>query len=63
MRLLKPDPKAFHDACARIGTPPADCLLIDDLPANVEGAQAAGLQAVLHEGNARTMAYIERFLQ
>ena len=42
----KPDAEAFAAAVERAGVPAARCLMIDDLAANVEGARAAGLQAV-----------------
>ncbi len=43
---LKPS-SAFFTACVNlVGVPPASCIFIDDAPANVEGACAAGLQAV-----------------
>ena len=39
---------AFYLACAEAaGADPGDCLFIDDLPENVEGARAAGLVGVL----------------
>ncbi len=38
----------FYLACAQAaGQPPGDCVFIDDLPENVEGARVAGLQALL----------------
>jgi HAD superfamily hydrolase (TIGR01509 family) len=38
---------AFYEACARAAqADPGDCLFIDDSPANVAGAEAAGLVAV-----------------
>lgn len=43
----KPHPRAFQYVLQAIGVPPAQVLLFDDLIANVEGAQALGLQAVL----------------
>ncbi len=40
---------AFYEACAAAaGRPAAECIFIDDLPENVEGARAAGLQALLY---------------
>ena len=40
--------REFYLACAEAaGAPPADCVFIDDLPENVEGARAAGLRALL----------------
>lgn len=41
----KPEPQLFEAAAHLIGYAPADLLFIDDLMANVEGAQAAGYQA------------------
>ncbi len=43
---LKPS-AAFFKVCVDLaGAPPAACIFIDDAPANVEGARAAGLQAI-----------------
>jgi putative hydrolase of the HAD superfamily len=46
----KPDAAAFAAAVERAGVPAARCLMVDDLPENIEGARAAGLQAILFEG-------------
>ena len=46
----KPDAEAFAAAVERAGVPAARCLMIDDIAENVEGARAAGLQAVRFEG-------------
>jgi len=61
--LLKPDPDIFKLTCDRLGTAPADCLLVDDHPANVTAARAAGWHAILFEDNPRTIAGIQMFLQ
>jgi putative hydrolase of the HAD superfamily len=42
----KPDAVAFLAAADRLGVPPAQCLMVDDLADNVDGARAAGMQAV-----------------
>jgi putative hydrolase of the HAD superfamily len=47
--LLKPDAGIYELACRGAGVAPADALLVDDLPANVEGAVAAGMTAILFE--------------
>ncbi|MEW6098705.1 MAG: HAD-IA family hydrolase [Pseudomonadota bacterium] len=42
----KPDPRIFHEACRRLGVPPAQTLHVgDDLVLDVEGALNAGLRA------------------
>lgn len=50
--VCKPD-KAFFDYCQRSSqAEPGECLFIDDMPANVAGAQAFGWNAVLYQGYA-----------
>ena len=49
--LAKPDRRIFELAARRMGTEPSACLHIDDLPQNVEGARAAGFQAVHYTGD------------
>ncbi|HLM65341.1 MAG TPA: transcription antitermination factor NusB [Acidimicrobiales bacterium] len=48
--VCKPDPAAFVEAAERLGVPAGRCLLVDDQPANVEGARAAGMCAELYAG-------------
>jgi len=45
-RVCKPDRAIFDLARRRFGVAAADCLFIDDVAANVEGARAAGIAAV-----------------
>lgn len=53
----KPDPAAYQKALDALGLQPEECLLVDDEPANVQGALAVGMRAVLldradvHTGN------------
>jgi len=47
--VAKPDATAFVLAATRLGVEPSACLMIDDQPQHVAGAQAAGLRAHLHE--------------
>ncbi len=46
----KPDPEFFARIEARTGFVPADLLLLDDRPANVEAARAAGWRGALWDG-------------
>ncbi len=43
----KPERAAFSYICQTLAVEPSSILFFDDLPENVEGAQDAGLQAVL----------------
>ena len=60
--LRKPRPEAFADAAARLGVAPGECVHVDDLVENVQGAVAAGLVGVLHGTRAATLAELEVLL-
>jgi putative hydrolase of the HAD superfamily len=45
--LRKPDPEAFAEVASRAGFSPSEFLFFDDTSENVDGARAAGMQAVL----------------
>lgn len=45
--MRKPERAAFEHVATELGVPIGSVLFFDDLPANVDGARAAGLQAVL----------------
>jgi beta-phosphoglucomutase-like phosphatase (HAD superfamily) len=42
----KPAPDLFLYAARRLGAPPGRCLVIEDSPAGVEAARAAGMTAI-----------------
>ena len=42
----KPDPEGYLEAARRLGVPPADCLVLEDAPAGVQAALAAGMRVV-----------------
>jgi len=49
----KPDPQVFVLACERLGIPKERCVVIEDAPAGVEAARAAGARCVavmIHHG-------------
>ncbi|HJQ24396.1 MAG TPA: HAD family phosphatase [Blastocatellia bacterium] len=46
VRLIKPDPLIFEILLERIGRAAADCLYIDDSPANVDVARQLGFQTI-----------------
>ena len=45
--LLKPSPEIYRRLFEKFSLNPEECLFIDDNPANVEGAKAVGLPAIL----------------
>ncbi len=42
----KPDPAVFLEAAARLGVPPAQCVVVEDAVAGVEGARRAGMRCI-----------------
>ena len=47
LRATKPDPAAYGGVLAELGADPAEVTFVDDRPANVAGAAAVGLRALL----------------
>jgi len=42
----KPDPQVFLVAAAKLGVPPARCVVVEDAPAGLEGARRAGMRRI-----------------
>jgi epoxide hydrolase-like predicted phosphatase len=60
--IRKPEAAVFGLAAERLGLVPARCVFVDDVPGNVEAAEAAGMRGVVHEEASRTIAELERLL-
>ena len=60
--LHKPEPEIFRLGAERLGVEPAECVFVDDLRENCEGAEAVGMTAILHRGPDRTLPELERLL-
>jgi putative hydrolase of the HAD superfamily len=60
--LHKPQPEIFRLGCERVGLEPEECVFVDDLRENCEGAEAVGMTAVLHRGADTTLPELERLL-
>lgn len=61
--LLKPEPEAYENALERIGAEPQEVIFIDDHEVCTAGAQAVGMNAILHRDDASTIEAIERHLE
>ncbi len=53
--LRKPDPRIFAMMCEHMGLAPHDCLYLDDLGANCEGAASIGMRAIRVESAAQAL--------
>jgi putative hydrolase of the HAD superfamily len=60
--MHKPQPEIFLLGAERAGVAVEDCVFVDDLRENCEGAEAVGMTAILHRGAERTLPELERLL-
>ena len=60
--LHKPQPEIFLMGAERAGVAPEQCVFVDDLRENCQGAEAVGMTAVLHRGAETTLPELERLL-
>jgi putative hydrolase of the HAD superfamily len=60
--LHKPQPQIFALAAERVGLDPSECVFVDDLRENCDGAEAVGMTAVLHRDTNDTLARLEQLL-
>jgi FMN phosphatase YigB (HAD superfamily) len=61
--MLKPNSAIFALIAERLGVSPGDCVMIDDLAENCEGAEVAGMQSIQHISNERTKDILYNLLQ
>jgi putative hydrolase of the HAD superfamily len=60
--MHKPQPEIFLLGAERAGVRPEECVFVDDLRENCDGAEAVGMTAVLHRGAETTVPELERLL-
>jgi putative hydrolase of the HAD superfamily len=56
VHMHKPQPEIYRLAVERLGVEPAECIFVDDLRENCEGAEAVGMTAVRHRTAPETIA-------
>lgn len=47
--FIKPHPRAYELTAGQLGVEPEECVMIDDQPRNVAGAEAAGMNGILYQ--------------
>jgi len=60
--MHKPQPEIYALGADRVGVSPLECVFVDDLRENCEGAEAVGMTAVLHRGAEGTVPRLEELL-
>lgn len=58
MKMVKPDRRAYAYITARLGVAPEEAIFVDDMPRNIEAAEAAGLRGVRFITTTQTLADI-----
>ncbi len=61
--VTKPSREAYELAAQRLGLLPEECIMIDDLERNIEGAKQAGMHGLVCESPAQCAADLKVFLQ
>ena len=59
---IKPSPEAFYITAEKLGVRPEECVMIDDRKDNVDGAIAAGMQAIWYKTNEQCIAELGEIL-
>jgi epoxide hydrolase-like predicted phosphatase len=57
--MRKPDAEIFQHAADLLQLPPSECVMVDDLKPNIQGAVAAGMVGVLHVSYEQTADELE----
>jgi putative hydrolase of the HAD superfamily len=57
--MRKPDREIFLLAAEELGVPPEECVFVDDLLHNADGARAVGMEAVVHRSAQFTVPRLE----
>lgn len=60
--VRKPSRQAYLAACEKLGTPPEQTVMVDDLQHNLDAAARLGMPGVLHRDAARTRQELETLL-
>ena len=63
LKLLKPQAEIFHALYQKFDLNPAECVFIDDAPANAEGAIMTGMQSIVFHGDAARLRQELRALE
>jgi glucose-1-phosphatase len=57
---VKPQAAIFHAAAELAGCPPEEIFFVDDMPGHVDGAKAAGFDAIVYKSPAQVAAELRR---
>jgi putative hydrolase of the HAD superfamily len=58
--MRKPEPGIYLLAAERLGLDPRECVFVDDLAQNVDGARAVGMEGIVHRSAEFTVPRLEQ---
>jgi len=61
--MVKPEPQVFEYAATQLGLAPEECVMIDDLAPNIEGAKAVGMQGIVFKDIEQCKAELARIIE
>jgi HAD superfamily hydrolase (TIGR01509 family) len=61
--IVKPNPEVFRLMATRLGLQTGECVMIDDIEENCDGAEVAGMQSIWHATNDGTRRSLAVMLQ
>lgn len=61
--FVKPDERAYYDIAERLGVPPEECVLVDDVERNCTAAIETGMKAIWHKDTDQTVGDLKKLLE
>lgn len=61
--LIKPDVRLFEITAAKLGVEPYECVMIDDLLPNIEGAEVADMQGIVFTSTKQAKLELEHLIE
>jgi putative hydrolase of the HAD superfamily len=61
--LMKPDPAIFKMMADELSLMPNECVMIDDVASNIDGAKLAGMQGIIYVSPEQTQAELNHLLE
>lgn len=58
--VVKPYPAIYELTATRLGVPANECYMIDDMPGNIDGARAVGMDGVVFESVTQLQTMLEK---
>lgn len=62
VKLVKPDPNIFILMASRLGVKPDECVMIDDVEKNINGARQVGMHGIVYESPEQSQIELEKLV-